>query len=151
MLSPSEVCTLMFVSCCLLSAFSICMYGISSTAEDRLLPAAAVQMTSFTASKHCRFVSIKVEFILCVRLYNWQGNAVQQDYIVLKLVLKPSSGGLRSNRVHLGLGGQGGASEGFRHLWNPWVRTLFLMGLVKRGRDDHKFYWHLWTLNKIRF
>lgn len=70
------------------------MYGIFSIAEDRLLPAAAVQMTSFTAFKHCRFVSIKVEFIWCVRLYYWQGNAIQQDYIISKLVVKPSSEGL---------------------------------------------------------
>lgn len=93
MLSPSEVCTLMFVSCC----FALCilyMYGIFSTAEDRLLPAAAVQMTSFKASKHCRFVSIKVEFIWRVGLYNWQGNAIQQGYIILKLALEPNSGGL---------------------------------------------------------
>lgn len=64
----------------LLFAFCILyMYGIFSNAEVRLLPAAAVQMTPFTASKHCRFVSIKVELIWCVRLYNWQGNAIQQD------------------------------------------------------------------------
>lgn len=61
----------MFVSYCWLLAFYICEVSwiVQRTIFCLLL---LYQRTFLLASKCCRFVSIKVKFILCVRLCNWQ-------------------------------------------------------------------------------